>query len=85
MTTATMKRVQPAFSRTKPMSVGTLAAALGVSRQRVYTLIKQGKIHTVQMAGGSVVMPNEVDRVMASATWVDVKGVDRLRLDFSAI
>jgi excisionase family DNA binding protein len=67
------------------MSIGTLAQALGVSRQRVYNLVKQGKIKTVPMAGGSVVLPQEVARVLASAMWVDVKGVERLRFDFSAI
>jgi excisionase family DNA binding protein len=72
-------------SKRQAMSVGTLADALGVSRQRVYTLIKQGKIHAVPMAGGSVVLPQEVDRILASAVRVNVKGVNRLRLDFSAI
>jgi excisionase family DNA binding protein len=67
------------------MSVGTLAAALGVSRQRLYSMIHQGKIKTVPMAGGSVIMPQEVDRVMASALRVNIKGHERLRFDFSAI
>lgn len=85
MTKTVTKRTVPGRATNGPMSVGTLAEILGVSRQRVYTLVKQGKIRTVQMVGGSVVLPDEVERVLASATKVNVKGAERLRFDFSVI
>jgi len=68
-----------------PLSVASLAQECGVSRQRIYTLVKDGRIHAIPMAGGYVIMPNEVKRVVASRTRVRVKGGEQTRFDFTKI
>jgi hypothetical protein len=69
-----------------PLSVASLADACGVSRQRIYTLVKEGLINAIPMAGGYVIMPQEVKRVLRLTTKVKVKGGgQQTRFDFSQI
>jgi len=69
-----------------PMSVSSLADACGVSRQRIYILVKEGRISAVPMAGGYVIMPNEVKRVMGMTHHVRMRsGNTQTRFDFSKI
>jgi hypothetical protein len=95
--TAKLKPVQfrPAFTKPPrspeptavPMSVSSLAEKVGVSRQRIYVLVKQGRIAAVPMAGGFVIMPNEVNRVIGSVTRVKLKDgqPDRVCFDLEEI
>ncbi len=69
-----------------PLSVASLAAACGVSRQRIYSLVKDGRIEAIPMAGGYVVMPQEVKRVLSLVTKVKViGGGEQTRFDFTRI
>ena len=68
---------------TKPVSIGGLAAHLGVPRQRVYVLVKQGQIRAVPMSGGLVITPEEANRVIEAAIRVDTRdGRSRLVFNF---
>lgn len=71
---------------TAPISVAKLADLCGVSRQRVYELVKLKRIHVVPMLGGSVVMPNEVRRVLSLRTPTVLKsGETHIRFDFNRV
>jgi excisionase family DNA binding protein len=66
-----------------PLSVGSLAARLGVPRQRIYTLVQRGQIRAVSMSGGLVISPDEANRVLEAAIRIDTpKGRNRLVFDF---
>jgi predicted site-specific integrase-resolvase len=72
---------------TEPMSVSGLAEKIGVSRQRIYVLVKEGRIAAIPMAGGFVIMPDEVNRVLDSVTRVKLKQgqPDRICFDIMPI
>lgn len=77
---------RPAPAGPMPLSVASLADACGVSRQRIYTLVREGRISAIPMAGGYVIMPSEVQRVLQIVTKVKVKGGgEQTRFDFSRI
>lgn len=68
---------------TTPMSIGGLAARLGVPRQRVYTMVEKGQIRAVPMAGGLVIAPAEANRVIDAAIRVDTRdGRSRIVFNF---
>jgi predicted site-specific integrase-resolvase len=69
-----------------PMTISSLAEACGVSRQRIYVFIKEGRIQAVPMPGGYVVMPHEVKRVLGMRKRVQLRsGAEQVRFDFSKI
>ena len=69
-----------------PVSIARLADLCGVSRQRIYELVKMKRIHVVPMVGGSVVMPNEVRRVLRLRTPTTLKGGGtQMRFDFNQV
>jgi hypothetical protein len=69
-----------------PMSVSSLADVCGVSRQRIYNLVKEGFINAVPMAGGFVIMPQEVQRILKLKTDVRIKGGKKqVRFNFGMI
>lgn len=69
-----------------PLSVAGLAEACGVSRQRIYVLVKEGYIHAIPMSGGYVIMPQEVRRVLGLRVKTRLKGGgEHMRFDFSKI
>ena len=69
-----------------PMSVSSLADVCGVSRQRIYNLVKEGFNNAVPMAGGFVIMPQEVQRILKLKTDVRIKGGKKqVRFNFGMI
>lgn len=68
---------------TRPMSIGGLADHLGVTRQRLYTMVRDGQIRVEKAPGGLMVSPAEVARVLDAAIRIDTrKGRHRLVFDF---
>ena len=68
---------------TQPVSIGGLAAHLGVPRQRIYVLVKQGQIRALPMSGGLVITAEEANRVIEAAIRVDTRdGRSRLVFNF---
>jgi predicted site-specific integrase-resolvase len=65
-----------------PVSIAALANRLGISRQRVYALVKRGQIHAETMSGSLVVTPDEAARIMEAAIRVDTLAGNRLVFDF---
>lgn len=68
---------KPAFRRIQSslnsgMSIGALATYLGVGRERIYDMVKRGKIRTVQTSAGQIIPPSECDRIIASMITVTV-------------
>jgi predicted DNA-binding transcriptional regulator AlpA len=55
----------------RPVTLPQLAEMLGVHRQRIYLMRQKGLFKAVRLMGGLVVMPDEVNRVLGSATSVD--------------
>lgn len=83
MTSAMRKVAPPETAVMNPMSIGGLAARLGVPRQRVYNLVKRGQVKAETMAGGLIIQPEEATRVIEAAIRVDTrKGRNRLVFDF---
>lgn len=69
-----------------PLSVAGLAEVCGVSRQRIYVLVKEGLINAIPMSGGYVVMPAEVRRVLGLRVKARLKGGgEHVRFDFTKI
>jgi excisionase family DNA binding protein len=67
----------------KPLSIGGLAARLGVPRQRIYAMTQKGQIRAVQMAGGLVVSVEEAQRVLDAAIRIETPtGRNRLVFNF---
>ena len=67
----------------RPISIGGLAERLGISRQRVYNLVRRGQIRAEPMSGSLVIQPEEAARVIDAATRVDTRtGRNRLVFDF---
>ena len=48
------------------MSIGALAVHLGVGRERIYDLLKRGKLKTIPTSGGQMVPPDECERLKLS-------------------
>lgn len=48
------------------MSVGALAVHLGVGRERIYDMLKRGKLRTIPTSGGQMVPPDECERLKLS-------------------
>lgn len=68
---------------TKPISIGGLAAHIGVPRQRIYTLVQRGLIKAAPLSGGLVIAAPEAQRVVDSAIRVDTNtGRSRIVFDF---
>ena len=68
---------------TTSLSIGGLAARIGVPRQRIYTLVEKGQIRAVPMSGGLVITPDEANRVMEAALRVDTNdGRSRVVFNF---
>ena len=65
-----------------PMSLGALAQRIGVPRQRVYDLVKTGKVRAEHISGTMVVQPREVARVLDAVKTVDTPKGSRLVFDF---
>jgi len=63
-TTAMTKTAMPAM----PMSLGALALYLNVGRERMYEMVKRGKIKTIQTSSGMMVAPEECERLRLSLT-----------------
>jgi hypothetical protein len=83
MSSAALRKTQPATTLERPVSIGGLAHYLGVPRQRIYNLVRRGAIKTETMSGGRVIMPAEAARVIDAATKIDTrKGNTRLVFDF---
>ena len=55
MPAAQRKSAPPPERVTQPLSIGGLAARLGVPRQRIYALVDKKQIRAVPMAGGLVI------------------------------
>ena len=66
----------------RPVSIAVLADKVGISRQRVYNMIKRGEIKAVDLPGGLVIEPPEVARITEAATRVSTMAGDRLVFDF---
>lgn len=78
----TVTKHKPAPSHvTQPMSVASLAKAVGVDRQRLYTLLRRGNIKATPMIGGYVIMPDEANRVIDAATRIMTVTGDRVLFD----
>ena len=84
MPVAQLKSLAPLERVTEPLSIGGLAARLGVPRQRIYTMAEKGQIRAVQMAGGLVIPVEEANRVIEAAIRVDTRD-GRYRLVFNFI
>jgi excisionase family DNA binding protein len=64
------------------LSVRGLAKALGVSRQHVYNLIRQGRIKTESTTGGRVILPEEARRILQSVIRVETgNGLVKVRIN----
>jgi hypothetical protein len=80
---AAQHKPAPSERVTQPLSIGGLAARLGVPRQRVYLLVERGQIRAVPMAGGLVITPDEANRVLEAAIRVDTNdGRSRVVFNF---
>jgi hypothetical protein len=64
------------------LSIGGLAQRLGVPRQRVYDLVKSGKVKAETISGAKVISPREAARVLDAATVVDTPMGSRLVFNF---
>jgi excisionase family DNA binding protein len=83
MPAAQHKSAAPLERVTQPLSIGGLAARLGVPRQRIYALVDKKQIRAVPMAGGLVITPEEANRVIEAAIRVDTRdGRSRLVFNF---
>ena len=83
MSAAQRKPLRPLERVETPLSIGSLAARLGVPRQRIYTLVQKGQIRAISMSGGLVISPDEANRVLDAAIRIDTpKGRNRLVFDF---
>lgn len=83
MPAAQLKSPAPLGRPTTPLSIGGLAARLGVPRQRIYTLVERGQIKAVPMSGGLVITPDEAARVIEAAIRVDTNdGRSRVVFNF---
>jgi predicted site-specific integrase-resolvase len=68
---------------THALSVGGLADRLGVPRQRIYNLVRNGYIRVVVMSGGQVIPVEEANRVLEAAIKVSTReGRDRIVFNF---
>ena len=64
-------------------SVTGLAARLGISRQRVYTMVSDGLIKAAAINGVLAIPQAEADRVVEAAVRVETgKGRSRIVFDF---
>jgi hypothetical protein len=54
------------------MSLGALAVHLGVGRERMYHMLKRGKLRVVPTSAGQMVPPEECERLKMSMTTVRV-------------
>jgi excisionase family DNA binding protein len=80
---STILKSAPNERVTAPLSIGGLAARLGVPRQRIYALVDKKQIRAVPMAGGLVITPEEANRVIEAAIRVDTRdGRSRLVFNF---
>lgn len=72
---------------TGPVSISGLAEACGVSRQRIYTMVKEGLIDATPLGSGAyVIMPAEARRVMKAARRVSIRGGQhQIRFDLERI
>ena len=83
MSAAQSKSSSPTERVETSLSIGSLAARLGVPRQRIYTLVQKGQIRAISMSGGLVISPDEANRVIDAAIRIDTpKGRNRLVFDF---
>ena len=83
MPAAQRKSAPPPERVTQPISIGGLAARLGVPRQRIYALVDKKQIRAVPMAGGLVITAEEANRVIEAAIRVDTRdGRSRLVFNF---
>lgn len=55
---------------TKPVTIPQLAELLGVRKHKLYLMRLRGLIHAERLQGGMVIMPDEANRVINSATEV---------------
>jgi excisionase family DNA binding protein len=66
-----------------PLSIGGLAARLGVPRQRIYNMVYAGRIRAVSMGSSLVIPLDEANRIIESAVIVGTKeGRDRIAFNF---
>lgn len=80
---AAQRKPTPSERVSQPLSIGGLAARLGVPRQRVYALVEKGQIKAVPMSGGKVISVEEANRVIEAAIRVDTRdGRSRLVFNF---
>ena len=80
---ATQRKPAPTERITQPVSIGGLAARLGVPRQRIYTLVERGQIRAAPMSGGLVIGVDEANRVIEAAIRVDTNdGRSRVVFNF---
>jgi hypothetical protein len=78
-----MQKPAPNERTIQPLSIGGLAARLGVPRQRIYTLVEKGQIKAVPMSGGLVIGVDEANRVIDAAIRVDTRdGRSRIVFNF---
>jgi excisionase family DNA binding protein len=81
--TAAQRKPAPLERITQPLSIGGLAARLGVPRQRIYALVEKKQIRAVPMSGGLVITPEEAARVIEAAIRVDTNdGRSRVVFNF---
>jgi excisionase family DNA binding protein len=68
---------------THALSIGGLADRLGVPRQRIYNLVRAGRIRVVTMSGGQVIPTEEANRIIESAIKVTTReGRERIAFNF---
>ena len=83
MPAAQHKSAAPLERVNTPLSIGGLAARLGVPRQRIYVLVEKGQIKATPMSGGLVISVEEANRVLDAAIRVDTNdGRSRVVFDF---
>jgi excisionase family DNA binding protein len=66
------------------ISIGGLANRLGVPRQRIYNMVRDGRIRVVTMSGGQVIPLEEANRVLEAAIMVSTQE-GRYRVAFNFI
>jgi hypothetical protein len=66
------------------MSIGALAVHLGVGRERIYDLLKRGKLKIVHTSSGQMVPPDECERLKLSMTTVKIPS-GKLRTVFEEV
>jgi excisionase family DNA binding protein len=77
------QKIAPPGPITQPLSIAGLATRLGVSRQRVYALIRNGRVKATQMSGGWVIAPEEASRIADAAVRINIRdGRSRVVFDF---